>query len=115
MNPDTVSTSNYEKGRTPLGALPHDSTVYSGLGRLAEQANLRRLRSFLTLGQLEHDPCPFVETPVTFRLDFALVDENVTTIIRLDEAKPFGVVEPLHCTFRHTTNLYFLASPAGTT
>ncbi len=53
------------------------------------------LRAFGALTDGELDELPFLQGTVAFRLDGAVVDENVLRAFTLDESKSFGVVEPL--------------------
>jgi len=56
------------------------------------------LGTFFTLDDVELDGVALFEGFVTFRLDRAVVHENVRAAVPAKEAVAFGVVEPLHCT-----------------
>lgn len=69
--------------------------------RLVERLDVHCLRALVALGQLKADPGTLRQTAVSLGFDFALVDENVLAVIRLDESKTLGIVEPLHFSFCH--------------
>src|SRR6185503_4281695 len=62
--------------------------------------NVRGLRSFLSLHDLEVHSIAFLKALVTLRANSAVVDEHVWPIVSADEAVTFGVIEPLHSTFQ---------------
>jgi len=64
------------------------------------------LQAFLALGDYERDALTFLQGLEARALDRAEMHEQVITAFRRDEAKTFGVVEPLDCTaltIRHVT------------
>ena len=66
------------------------------------------LQAFLALGDDERDALAFLQGLEARALDRAEMHEQVVTAFRGDEAKTFGVVEPLDCTaltIRHVTYL----------
>lgn len=69
------------------------------------------LGAFLALSHFKGNAIAFSEGFEAFALDFGKVNENVRTVVLLDETKTFCVVEPLDSTFSH-----FLCSmfPEGT-
>ena len=72
-------------------------------GRLATSSNLayvRRLRSFLTLGDFELHLVTFLQALVSFRTDRAVVNKNIRAICTPDEPVAFRVIEPLNGSFQ---------------
>jgi hypothetical protein len=53
--------------------------------------------TLLALYDLEFHPLTLGEALEAFHLDRAVMYEDVTATLDLDEAEAFGVVEPLHC------------------
>ena len=64
--------------------------------------DLNGLEPLLAFFRVEADSVPFVQRAEAFGLDGGMVNENVSTIVALDETKAFRIAEPLDCTFRHT-------------
>jgi hypothetical protein len=62
--------------------------------------DVRRLRSFLTLGDLELYRVAFLQALVSLRGDRAVMNKNVGPIGAADEAVSFGVIEPLDGSFQ---------------
>jgi len=58
-----------------------------------------RLQSFWPTSNLEFHLGAFVQASITLRLYSGEVDKNILPILTLDEAKAFGCVKPLYCTF----------------
>ena len=54
-----------------------------------------RLRSLLALGYFHRNLLAFLQGPESFRNDRGVVNENVLTILALDESESLIVVEPL--------------------
>lgn len=79
------------------------------LGGACFQAVLRYLdlydvvsgRALGTVDDFELNPRTLFEGPETFGLDGGMMDENVRSVILLDETKALGIVKPLHRTFFH--------------
>ena len=61
--------------------------------------NVFCLRPFLALHDFKLNVIAFLQALVTFRLDGAIVNENVRTIFPADKTEALGVVEPLYFTF----------------
>jgi hypothetical protein len=59
------------------------------------------LRPLLTLGDLELDALILLEAAVAVGLDRAVVDEDVRSVVDLDEAVALFAVEPLHDALSH--------------
>jgi hypothetical protein len=47
------------------------------------------------------DSIALVQRPESLGLNLAVVNEDVTALVRRDEPKPLGIIEPLHRTFWH--------------
>src|SRR5471030_919571 len=86
----------------------------SGLFRFAKvrkdlgDLDFLSLQALLALGDDERDALAFLQGLEARALDRAEMHEQVVTAFRGDEAKTFGVVEPLDCTaltIRHVTYL----------
>ena len=58
-------------------------------------------RALGTVDDLELNPRALFQGPEAFGLDGRMMDENIRSVILLDEAKALGIVEPLHRTFFH--------------
>ena len=58
-------------------------------------------RALGTVDDFELNPRTLFQGPETFGLDGGMMDENVRSVILLDEAKALGIVKPLHSTFFH--------------
>ena len=63
--------------------------------------DLARLEALGTVDDFELNPRTLFEGPETFGLDGGMMDENVRSVILLDETKALGIVKPLHRTFFH--------------
>jgi hypothetical protein len=59
-----------------------------------------RLRTLLSLGDLEFDLIPFLQALVTLRIDRAVMNKDIRSIRTTDEAVPFSVIKPLHGAFQ---------------
>ena len=57
------------------------------------------LRALLALNDFELDVITLLQALVALRLDGAVVDEHVGTIISADEAEALRVIEPFHFSF----------------
>jgi hypothetical protein len=57
------------------------------------------LGAFLPLDYFKFDGITFLKALVPFRLDGAVVNKDIGTIITTDKPEAFSVVEPLNCTF----------------
>lgn len=57
------------------------------------------LRALLALHDFELDVITLLQALVALRLDGAVVDEHVGTIVSADEAEALRVIEPFHFTF----------------
>src|SRR5712691_280442 len=73
-----------------------------GLLNLPDVGCLKTLRA---AGDFELDLVTFGEALEALRLDGAVVDEDVLTALLRDEPVTLCVVEPLHLSCRHTSNL----------
>src|SRR5882762_1930376 len=84
-------------------------------GWCSDLANVLRLQSLWTLGNVEFDVVAFGEATEALRLDRCEVDEHVWTRLLRDKAKAFRVVEPLHLTLSHTvkTSAQWGTAPDG--
>src|SRR6267378_2740492 len=72
--------------------------------------DVRRLRTFGTLGDLERDLVSFLQAPESVAHDRAVVHEHIGTALALDEPEPLRLVEPLHSAcFRHEDSTLLLA------
>ena len=76
----------------------------------ADFAGLGALRS---LRHLELDAGAFLQATEPVHLDLALVDEDIASVIRLNEPIALCVVEPLHCTLRHDNLPLLLTRVSG--
>src|SRR6266704_2761294 len=65
-------------------------------------ANVLRLQTLGTLGDLELHRIALGEAAEAFRLDRSEVDEHIRTRLLRDKAKALRVVEPLHLALCHT-------------
>src|SRR5712671_5645713 len=75
-------------------------------GWSAGLADVRRLRTLVALLQLELHLLTLGEAAEALRLDRGVVDEDVLpAAVRSDETKALRVIEPLHCTGRHSRKL----------
>src|SRR3989442_194557 len=73
-------------------------------GSSSDGANLVRLGTLRTLGNLELDPLVLLQRAVSVALDGREVDKHVRTVVLLDETKPLLRVEPLHCALCHAVS-----------
>ncbi len=73
------------------------SGLVTGLGCFR---NIRCLRAFLALHNLELYLISFLQTFITFRRNSAVVYENIGPIFASDKSIPFSIVKPLHRTFQ---------------
>ena len=62
--------------------------------------NIRSLRTFGALGDLELNLIAFLQALVSFRRNRAVVHKDVSSIFAADKTVPLGIVEPLHRTFQ---------------
>src|SRR5947207_15204516 len=62
---------------------------------------VRRLESLRPLGDLERDALPLLEAFVAVRLDLREMDEDVVSLLPLNEAEALLVAEPLDRAFGH--------------
>jgi hypothetical protein len=77
----------------------------AGRGSRAKK-NLGGLRALFALGHDVLHPLVFLQRAKAFALNLGEVGKQVSaTVIRLDEAETFGVVEPLDGTLRHGRSL----------
>src|SRR6266571_1410382 len=65
-------------------------------GERLDLVDVGRLESLRALGDLELDGLALLESLVPFALDGGEVDEDVRSILLLDESVPLAVIEPLH-------------------
>src|SRR5262249_46484848 len=63
------------------------------------QGDVCRLQTLGTARHFELYSGTFVQTSIALCLNRGEVYEHVFTVLPLNEAIPFGCVEPLHCTF----------------
>jgi len=64
--------------------------------------DLGRLHAFRSLLGFEAHALPFGQGFETITLDDGMMHEYIfAAVLRLDEAKTFGIVEPLYCTSTH--------------
>ena len=57
------------------------------------------LRSFWPLHQLEPNPIPLLERPISISHNSGIVDEHIGPILTANKPKSFGVVEPFDPAF----------------
>src|SRR5262245_51035929 len=74
--------------------------------RSGSQGDVCSLQTLGTARHFELNSGTFVQSSIALRLNRGEVYEYVFTVLPLNEAIPFGCVEPLHCTFFF--HLYFL-------
>src|SRR5207247_7358187 len=86
--------------------------VFYELQRLSDLADVLRLQSLGTLGDLELDRIALGEAAEALSLDRREVDEHVRTRLLRDKAKALCVVEPLHLTLCHTVSTSALRGTA---
>ena len=67
---------------------------------LARFSYVRRLRSFLALGDFELHRVAFLQALISLRTNRAVVNENVWPIRAPNEPVPLGVIEPLNGSFQ---------------
>jgi len=68
------------------------------------------LRAFLALYDLKFNQIALLKTFVALRLDGAIVNEYIRSVILADESKPFSIIKPFDCAFdaRHLHTFRFL-------
>src|SRR5262245_4792870 len=81
-------------GRDARASLPGLAYSLSG-----SQGDLCSLHTLWTARHCDLNSGTFVQTPIALRLNRGEVYEYVFSVLPLNEAIPFGCVEPLHCTF----------------
>ena len=69
------------------------------LGRFFRAGDLIGLRPLLSLDDIEFDLVTFFQTFIAVKLDCAVMNENIRSIIAADKSIAFCVVEPLHFSF----------------
>src|SRR4051812_46841581 len=72
-----------------------------GATKLRNLANVRGLQALGTLHRIELHGLALGEAAKAFTDDGGVMDENVRSALRSDEAKALCVVEPLHGAFCH--------------
>ena len=70
-----------------------------GLGNLAGPYHLVRLRSFLSLDDIELHVVAFLQALIPIYLNSAVVDEHVGSVVTADKPVSFRVIEPLDLAF----------------
>ena len=95
-------------GETLVGVLAYETGCFRF--RLRSLVNVRRLRTFWTLGYFELDRVPFLQALVTLSRNGAVVHEHIRAIFPPNESVPLRVVKPLNRTFQT-----FHVRPLGTT
>ena len=82
-----------------------DGVVRLGLNGALQPLNLVRLRSLISLDDVELYIVTFLQTLIPVRLNRRVVYEHIGTIFPSDESESFRIVEPLHLAFmlRHGT------------
>jgi len=68
-------------------------------GCVSHTDNSIRLRTFLTLDNVELHVIALFQSLVTIQLDCRVVNENIWPVITSDESVALGVVEPFHLAF----------------
>jgi len=68
-------------------------------GCFSQSGNGIRLRSFLTLDNVELNVVALFERFIAIQLDCRVMDENIRPVITSDESVALGVVEPLDFAF----------------
>ena len=76
--------------------------LYSSL----QDFDVFRLQSLWTLRDFELYRLPFLKAAEAVRLDGREMHENIFAILPRYEAKPFGIVKPLHCSLFHCMYLF---------
>jgi hypothetical protein len=71
------------------------------------------LRSLLTFGDFEFHLVSLLQALISFRVDRAVVNENIWSICAADEPVTFCVVKPLHGTFQAFHRTPFFRTPWG--
>jgi hypothetical protein len=87
---------------------PSRKTLSNGVQSRLERLNVRRLPALGPLHHVELHCLAFLQALEAARIDRGVVNEHVLTILTADEAKPLGIVEPLHCSLFHIC--YFLSA-----
>lgn len=80
------------------------------MDRVLQAHDLVRLRSFISLHDVELDGIAFLEALIPVRLNRRVMYEHIGTIIAPNESEPFCIIEPLHFAFmlRHGTPTSYL-------
>lgn len=68
-------------------------------GNFSRARNLIGLRPLLALDDIELDLVAFFQTLIAVKLNCAVMDENIRSIIAANKSITFCVVEPLHFSF----------------
>jgi hypothetical protein len=69
------------------------------LGYFSNSSDGIRLRTFLSLNDVEFHLVPFFQALVSIELDRAVMHKHVGSIISTDKAITLRVIEPLHFAF----------------
>ena len=81
----------------PLNSLAHPRR--EALGYFSNSSDGIRLRTFLSLNDVEFHLVPFFQALVSIELDRAVMHKHVGSIIPTDKAITLRVIEPLHFAF----------------
>ena len=71
----------------------------AALSGVLHPGDVLSLRTFVSLHNLKLDVVAFLKAFVAIRINGAVVNKNIWTIVPADEAETFGVVKPFHFTF----------------
>jgi hypothetical protein len=69
--------------------------------RKLHRLNVRRLPTLGPLDHVELHSLTFLKALETVRIDRREVNKHVLAVLTADEAKPLGIVKPLHCSLFH--------------
>jgi hypothetical protein len=82
-----------------------------------EVSNLKRLNvgclpALRPLNHIELHSLTLLEALEAARRDCGVMCENVFAVLTADEAKPLGIVKPLHCSLFHSVSSVLICCPA---
>jgi hypothetical protein len=69
-----------------------------------KRLNVRRLPALGSLDNVELHSLTFLKALETVRIDRRVVNKHVLAVLTADEAKPLGIVKPLHCSLFHVVS-----------
>ena len=76
--------------------------LFEDMIRLLSDFHIYRMRAFRPLFYVKRNLIALVERPESFRIDSAVMYENIRAIFLLDESITLTVIEPFHNTICHS-------------